>query len=307
MSDTQLFTNNAVSLLAAPISQLDTSLTVMAGYGNLYPNPGVGEYFLITLENQSGTQQEIIRVTSRVGDTFYFSTLDRGQEGTLISGWGATASNDTLVDHRVTAETLKRSMELPVPIPGPQGPAGAAGPQGEPGTPGGPKGDQGDPGPPGPQGDPGPQGPIGPSGGPVGPQGPQGIQGPIGPAGPQGPQGIQGIPGVVDVGHGPIQIDPGWSQYAVAYPYTNNTRSQKFWVTLYAPADGKAETFEVLTVVQGLLSSNTQTVSWTRTNRIGYNFLGNVIIDLDQTNLIMNLGWQNTEPTVPVIITVVHV
>ena len=51
----QLFTNNAVSLLAAPISQLDTSLTVMSGYGNLYPNPGVDGYFLITLENQSGT------------------------------------------------------------------------------------------------------------------------------------------------------------------------------------------------------------------------------------------------------------
>lgn len=60
---TQLFSNNAVSLLAAPISATATSLTVMAGYGSLYPQPtGNGsDYFLITLEDQHASVREIIK------------------------------------------------------------------------------------------------------------------------------------------------------------------------------------------------------------------------------------------------------
>ncbi len=114
---TQLFTNNAVSLLAAGISDTDTSLTVMAGYGVQFPQPtGDGsDFFLITLENQTASAREIIRVTGRSGDTFTFLLSDRGQEGTTPQAWTASLGADTLVDHRITAETMRLAMRLPEP------------------------------------------------------------------------------------------------------------------------------------------------------------------------------------------------
>lgn len=113
---TQLFSNNAVSLLTAPITATSTSLTVIPGSGALYPQPtGDGsDYFLITLEDQSATVREIIKVTARVGDTLYFSLADRGMEGTTARSWTSSSGHDTLVDHRITAETLTRAMQKPL-------------------------------------------------------------------------------------------------------------------------------------------------------------------------------------------------
>ena len=113
---TQLFSNNAVSLLTAPITATSTSLTVIPGSGALYPQPtGDGsDYFLITLEDQSATVREIIKVTARVGDTLYFSLADRGLEGTTARSWSCSSGHDTLVDHRITAETLTRAMQKPL-------------------------------------------------------------------------------------------------------------------------------------------------------------------------------------------------
>lgn len=108
----QLFTNNAVTLLAAAISAGDTSLTVMSGYGQLFPMPvDVGDFFLVTLEDQAGTTREIIRVTGRTGDVF--TGLIRAQEGTTAQAWSASLGSDTLVDHRVTAETMRQALLLP--------------------------------------------------------------------------------------------------------------------------------------------------------------------------------------------------
>lgn len=117
---TQLFTNNAVSLLTAPISASGTSLNVMSGLGALYPQPsGTGDdYFLITLEDQAATVREIIKVTNRVGDTLFFTLADRGLEGTTARAWTVAAGADTLVDHRVTAETMTRAMSLPQSLAG---------------------------------------------------------------------------------------------------------------------------------------------------------------------------------------------
>lgn len=114
---TQLFANNAVSLLTAAISETDTSVTVMTGHGAAFPQPtGDGsDYFLITLEDQAATYREIIKVTGRVGDTLTFDLTDRGQEGTTIRAWPSAIGNETLVDHRVTAETLRRAMRKPLP------------------------------------------------------------------------------------------------------------------------------------------------------------------------------------------------
>lgn len=117
---TQLFTNNAVSLLTAPITATDTSMTVMDGRGALYPQPsGIGnDYFLITLEDQGATIREIIKVTNRIGDTLYFTLADRGLEGTTARAWTSAAGADTMVDHRVTAETMQRAMTLPQAVSG---------------------------------------------------------------------------------------------------------------------------------------------------------------------------------------------
>ena len=105
MAVRQLFTNNAVSLLAVGINSTQTTLTVLPGHGALYPSPGANQFFAVTLENQAATVREIVHVTARSGDTL---TIVRGQEGTTALSWSATANNDTLVDHRVTADTLYR-------------------------------------------------------------------------------------------------------------------------------------------------------------------------------------------------------
>ena len=95
---TQLFSNNAISLLSSAISATDTSLTVMSGYGDLFPQPtGDGsDYFLITLEDQNATVREIIKVTARSGDTFYFDLADRGLENTTALSWTASSNNDPI-------------------------------------------------------------------------------------------------------------------------------------------------------------------------------------------------------------------
>jgi hypothetical protein len=101
----QLFTNNAVSLLAAPLSIDATVITVLSGHGEKFPTPQANEFFVVTLEDQSATAQEIVYVTARSGDTF---TVVRGQEGTSARAWSASSGSDTLVDHRITAESLLR-------------------------------------------------------------------------------------------------------------------------------------------------------------------------------------------------------
>jgi hypothetical protein len=118
---TQLFSNNAVSLLAAPIAATDTMMTVMTNHGTLFPQPtnDGSDYFLITLEDQTGTYREIIRVRARYGDTF--TDIQRGQEGSTQRAWSASAGSDTLVDHRITAETMRLAMQLPLPPVSPSG------------------------------------------------------------------------------------------------------------------------------------------------------------------------------------------
>lgn len=103
MAMKQLFTNNAVSLLATGIRSSDTTLTVLPGHGDMFPTPQGNEFFTVTLEDQSASIQEIIHVTGRAGDLFI---IERGKEGTQPRDWLASQGNDTLVDHRLTAWTL---------------------------------------------------------------------------------------------------------------------------------------------------------------------------------------------------------
>lgn len=102
MAHGQLFSNNALALLDVSIGPTDLVIQVQPGLGDLFPAPGAGEWFLVTLEDvTSPLTREIVRISGRTGDVL--SVSSRGHEGTVASAW---AAGDTLVDHRITAGTL---------------------------------------------------------------------------------------------------------------------------------------------------------------------------------------------------------
>ena len=108
MNDFQLFTNNAVALLAENISAGDMEIKVAPGYGYLFPQPSRPEhFFLVTLAktNAPHSPNEIIRCSDRVGDTLIVAPNGRGYESSGAESWEMAT---TLVDHRITAETLQR-------------------------------------------------------------------------------------------------------------------------------------------------------------------------------------------------------
>lgn len=88
-----LFANNAISSLAAPLTALSTVIQLQPGGGAVFPTPTGGDYFVMTLINQTTqTTREIIHVTGRATDTL---TVVRGQESTpaLIWAVGDLAAN----------------------------------------------------------------------------------------------------------------------------------------------------------------------------------------------------------------------
>lgn len=85
MANQLLFANNANSTLAGAINNTATSLQLAAGGGALFPNPGAGQYFVMTLTDAAtGLVREIIWCTARSGDV---CTIVRGQEGTTAENW----------------------------------------------------------------------------------------------------------------------------------------------------------------------------------------------------------------------------
>ena len=99
-----LYTNNAATNLAASITNVATSLTVTSGTGSLFPNPTNTDYFLVTLIGISGTPIEIVKCTSRSGDTL---TIVRGQEGTTPSAFNAGNN----VELRITAGVMQAAAQ----------------------------------------------------------------------------------------------------------------------------------------------------------------------------------------------------
>lgn len=85
MANVFIFTDNANTTLAAPISSGAVSLTVQSGAGALFPNPSAGQQFALTLNDAAtGLDYEIMYCTARVGDTM---TVVRAQEGTTAQNW----------------------------------------------------------------------------------------------------------------------------------------------------------------------------------------------------------------------------
>ena len=98
----QLSANNATTLLSADVSPFDVQLTVRDG--SRFPQPGINEFFLITLDN--GVDIEIVEVTNRVGNTL--SGLARAQEKTSAAYFAAGSR----VEVRVTAGYLSSIEDL---------------------------------------------------------------------------------------------------------------------------------------------------------------------------------------------------
>ena len=229
MSLLQLFTNNAIALLGNSITATDAVIEVQPGLGALFPQPvNPGEFFLVTLESTGiPLTREVVRVTGRTGD--FLTGCVRGQEGTTATSWLAT---DTLVDHRITAETIRQAFLQPISTTG-----GGSG-------------------------------------------------------------GVTYVPTTV-----PAVTTGGVSQTG----YTDTSRLFKFWVEMYDPATGNAQAFEVLAIVQGILADSNETVTFTQTHNIGYNFKGSVSLTLDTVNKQLTLNWINTEPVANVVVTVTRI
>ena len=96
---TVLYSNNAASTLASGITSTSTSMTVEAGTGGVFPDPGAGEYFYVTLANDDETTLEIVKVTARTNDVL---TIERGFDGTTSSSFSTAAK----VELRITKIVL---------------------------------------------------------------------------------------------------------------------------------------------------------------------------------------------------------
>lgn len=93
-----LFTNNATSRLASPITSGATSLDVVAGGGALFPTPSGSDVFRATLVSADGTRREIVEVTTVATDTF---TIVRAQEGTTAAAFAAGDSISLFLTEQV--------------------------------------------------------------------------------------------------------------------------------------------------------------------------------------------------------------
>lgn len=91
-----LYANNAKTTLSSDITTYETTLNVVDG--SQFPTPGVGEYFIATIEY--GPNVEIIKVHTRVGNVF--SRCERGQEGKPAKAFIAGSR----IENRITSYTL---------------------------------------------------------------------------------------------------------------------------------------------------------------------------------------------------------
>jgi hypothetical protein len=95
-----LFTNNASTVLARAITPTDTILQLTAGTGQYFPQPTIGDYFMLTLVQVNNPEvSEIVECIERVGDVL---TVVRGQEGTAPQIFNISDS----VELRITAGSL---------------------------------------------------------------------------------------------------------------------------------------------------------------------------------------------------------
>lgn len=85
MSGIELTSNFAKTVLASPITALDTNISLFPSAGALFPNPSGGNYFrLLLTDAATSNYNEIVFCTARSGDVL---TVTRNQEGTSARAW----------------------------------------------------------------------------------------------------------------------------------------------------------------------------------------------------------------------------
>lgn len=99
---TQLFSNNATSVLTADINSAATIITLPLGDGALFNSPVDPDFELVTIHNSSYSYWEVVKVVSRSGDSL---TISRGYEG-VQQEWLA----GSYVSANITAQTLTDIM-----------------------------------------------------------------------------------------------------------------------------------------------------------------------------------------------------
>lgn len=100
-----VFANNAVSLLASGITNIQTTLTVTAGQGARFPVNGGSDTFYITVEDRTAAKMEIMLCTLRSTDTL---TVTRAQDGTTAQAFSAGA----VVSMRVNKAILEYFRDI---------------------------------------------------------------------------------------------------------------------------------------------------------------------------------------------------
>jgi hypothetical protein len=103
--DTELFRNNASSLLAVSIDAVETSIQVGSGLGALFPSPTATEFFRLAIEDTDGN----IEYTLCTGRSSDLLTVIRGQEGSTARAYTA---GDARVELRMTRETMERLVQV---------------------------------------------------------------------------------------------------------------------------------------------------------------------------------------------------
>lgn len=103
---TLVSTNNAITTLAAPITDASPSLQVTGGAGALFPALAANQAFICTLiKSGAPNTREIIVVYSRSGDNF--TSIGRGFEGTTALSWSA----GDIVSLRPTAYSMNTFVQ----------------------------------------------------------------------------------------------------------------------------------------------------------------------------------------------------
>lgn len=99
-----LYANNVVATLSIAVGTIDTVLQLTPGHGVSFPTISLDQWFYITLVDPATGNNEICRVTERLGDTLVVS---RGVDGTLPRTWAA----GSIIEMRLTAQMLRELQD----------------------------------------------------------------------------------------------------------------------------------------------------------------------------------------------------
>ena len=105
----QQFSNAARAKLAESVNADDTKLVLEEGYGALFPRADYGDWWYLTLQDDSGI--EIVKVYRCDGDSL---RVERGQDGTLARAFAegtVVGLRLTAADARAWAATAERLAE----------------------------------------------------------------------------------------------------------------------------------------------------------------------------------------------------